>query len=431
MASLQFKGESWYCQFMYKGQRHTFTVGKVEEAEAHAVAARTDYWLMRLKQNLVTIPTGCSLVDFVRFDGKPPAHPPPEKKRLSLAALRDDYFALHAKVLDPRTVADMRGHWKHLARLLGEAAEAEALGLPDLQNYVMARVGEGVEPATAQKEVVMLRTSWNWGLRMGMLKVAFPNKGLRFPKGREKPPFMTFAEVERRVAAGASPELWESVFLTRQEIEALLKDVAKRAAYRWIPVMFWFTAHTGARRSEMLRALKDDVDLEAGTVLIREKKRRRDVKESTRRVPLSDALRECLRQWLVRHPGGPYLFCHAGVVARSKKRSRTTGHQGEKTRASTLKGRRASVKERPELPAGQLSRTEASDHFRRTLAGTKWQHLPGWHCLRHSFVSNCAAAGVDQRLIDAWVGHTTEDMRRRYRHLIPGVEQQAMKSVFG
>jgi hypothetical protein len=57
--------------------------------------------------------------------------------------------------------------------------------------------------------------------------------------------------------------------------------------------------------------------------------------------------------------------------------------------------------------------------------------LRGWHALRHSFCSNCAAAGVDQRLIDAWVGHTTEGMRRRYRHLLPNQERQAIQTVFG
>jgi len=31
---------------------------------------------------------------------------------------------------------------------------------------------------------------------------------------------------------------------------------------------------------------------------------------------------------------------------------------------------------------------------------SKWSVIPGWHCLRHSFISNCAARGVDQRLID-------------------------------
>ena len=86
---------------------------------------------------------------------------------------------------------------------------------------------------------------------------------------------------------------------------------------------------------------------------------------------------------------------------------------------------------RPQQPPGQLSRTEASNHFNHTLAGTKWEHLTGWHVFRHSFASNCAAAGIDQRLIDSWLGHTTEEMRRRYRHLIPSVEQAAIKTVFG
>jgi hypothetical protein len=35
MASLQKKGDSWYCQFMHRGQRHTFTIGKFDETESH------------------------------------------------------------------------------------------------------------------------------------------------------------------------------------------------------------------------------------------------------------------------------------------------------------------------------------------------------------------------------------------------------------
>jgi len=28
-----------------------------------------------------------------------------------------------------------------------------------------------------------------------------------------------------------------------------------------------------------------------------------------------------------------------------------------------------------------------------------WEVLRGWHVLRHSFISNCASRGVDQRLL--------------------------------
>ncbi len=361
MASLQLRNGSWRILFNYKNKQLTFTVGEVEEIEARAVKGKVEYLLLRLKQRLAhSVPPDDRIVEYLQNDGTLPGEgiltkTLPEKKPLTLIVLRDEYLTLHAKLLDPRTVKDMKGHWKHLGRLLGEFKIAGELVLADLQNYVMKRVGEGVEGATAKKEIVTLRTVWNWAVRMDMLKSPFPNKGLRFPKGEEKPPFMTFAEVKRRVAAGASGDLWESVFLTRPEIEQLLKSVEEKAAYPWVAPMFWFAAHTGARRSELLRVQNDDIDLHAGTALIREKKRRRDVRESTRRVPLSDALKERLRKWLAVHPGGPYLFCHSGVVLRSRKRSARTGYKGNKTRPSTAKDRLVGVTDRPVQPPASLA----------------------------------------------------------------------------
>jgi integrase len=54
----------------------------------------------------------------------------------------------------------------------------------------------------------------------------------------------------------------------------------------------------------------------------------------------------------------------------------------------------------------------------------------GFHVFRHSFASNLATEGVDQRFIDEWMGHQTEDMRKRYRHLFPK-KKEAFLKVFG
>ena len=51
--------------------------------------------------------------------------------------------------------------------------------------------------------------------------------------------------------------------------------------------------------------------------------------------------------------------------------------------------------------------------------------------VRRSFITNCAVKGVDQRIIDGFVGHTTEDMRRRYTHLFPSSKKAAIETVFG
>jgi integrase len=157
--------------------------------------------------------------------------------------------------------------------------------------------------------------------------------------------------------------------------------------------MFVFAAHTGARRSEIRRSRISDFDFESETVQIREKKKEHDKRETYCTVPMSPLLERTMRDWFANHPGGQYAVCTAEGTP-------ITEHYVTKLVVNALRK-------------------------------SRWNVLPGWHCFRHSFISNCAARGVDQRLIDAWVGHTTEAMRRRYRHLIPAVSQTALASVFG
>jgi integrase len=65
------------------------------------------------------------------------------------------------------------------------------------------------------------------------------------------------------------------------------------------------------------------------------------------------------------------------------------------------------------------------------MAGSVWTVIEGWHTFRHSFVSACASKGVDQRFLDEWVGHQTDQQRIRYRHLYPSVQEAAIRKVFG
>jgi integrase len=78
-----------------------------------------------------------------------------------------------------------------------------------------------------------------------------------------------------------------------------------------------------------------------------------------------------------------------------------------------------------------LTEDEAHDHLKRTLRGSKWSVIKGWHVWRHAFIWACATAGVDQRFIDERVGHQSEAMKRRYRHLAPTAQAEAMRGVFG
>jgi integrase len=217
--------------------------------------------------------------------------------------------------------------------------------------------------------------------------------------------------------------------LTLPEVERLLTHVKDRACHPWIFPVVATAAHTGAREGELLRMRIGDVDFAAGGVSIQEKKRAHG-RRTTRRVPLSSTLAAILNDWLKIHPGSAHLFAQAEHVERSKKRSRTTGHLWN-DRPGTVKERLVGVTERTRPGILPLTEDEAGDHLKRTLAGSEWAVVRGWHNSRHSFISACASKGIDQRLIDEWVGHSTEQHRKRYRHLYPSVQAEALRSVLG
>lgn len=438
MASLQQKGDRWYCQFVYQGKRSTFTIGNVSQEEAETKSAQVDYLLLRLKQRLITIPPGSSIVDFVQFDGRPEQLPPPEKT--SLDDLRQKYLDANKRSLEETTLSGARIHFSHLIRILGEKYPIPELDLPSLQRYVDKRAteegmkGGELSAATIRKELQTLRTAWNWATPMKLVSGKFPNKGLRFPKSSEKLPFMTMEEIERRIAGGGLTEaevavLWDCLYLKVGEVAEFLQHIKAQVAQPFVYPMVCFAAYTGARRSEILRAKITDVDFDAKIVTIHEKKRVKG-KLSTRRVPVAPFLIAVLKAWLAIHPGGPYLFCQQAVVTRSKKRSLKTGYQGGSTRPTTATARAKTVKARDGAGITPLTANEAHDHLKRVISDSKWKSMRGWHVCRHSFISACASKGIDQRLVEEWAGHMSKEMSRRYAHLYPSVQQEAMAKVF-
>jgi hypothetical protein len=227
MASVQQEGNSWYCQFIYRGKRHTFAIGPVGEEEAAAKAVRVDGLLNLLKRQLVGIPTGVAIVEFIRHNGKPPERADrvtlPSPAAMTLGLLRDQYLATHSTSLEERTLDGIRLHFKHLAPALGERVPIRSLKLSDLQGYVERRVkarghcGRNLSPVTIRKELISLRTAWNWGAKMGHVSGRFPSEDLRYPKHGEKPPFQTSEQIERYlpgVKESEHADLWEALYLT-------------------------------------------------------------------------------------------------------------------------------------------------------------------------------------------------------------------------
>jgi integrase len=184
-----------------------------------------------------------------------------------------------------------------------------------------------------------------------------------------------------------SSEHWECLVLTREEVREIVAFVAMAYKHHpWFVDAFTIAAYTGARRSELCRIRAEDVDLKRKEITLRDKKRVRDRSEGRRVVRIHKELLPTLER--LKKQGGLLI--------------KYNGHTDQ-----------------------QLAKS-LTDQWDVQPKTSPWKHVKGFHVLRHSFASNAAAAGISQSLIDAWMGHQTEEMRRRYRHYFPCETENAI-----
>jgi integrase len=413
MASLELRSNRYRIVFRFGGMKFQTPLKTTEPKEAQGCLARLEENLRLVERGRLLPPPDSDLGTFLLSDGQL-SKKPTVANVVTLEYLVGEYMAVHCNgALEKNTLDTRAMYLRHLTATLGSSFSLKQLKVADLQGHITRRskaLGirkRKLSAYTMRKEISSFRTIWNWGVQRGLLTTPFPNQGLVFPKMDEKPPFQTLEEIERQVKRGGltlaeEQNLWDCVFLSIEQIQDLLAHVRLQPLQPFVYPMFCFAAHTGPRRSEMMCLRITDIDFAGKKVLLREKKRGKGLR-THRHVPLSPFLAQVMQDWLVRHPGGQSLFVQDLEVIRSK--NHRTGF-------------------------GPITRNEAHDHFKRAVQLSKWEKLRGWHVFRHSFASNCAARGVDQRLIDAWMGHQTDEMRKRYRHLFPNQEQAAILSVF-
>ncbi|MEM9410450.1 MAG: tyrosine-type recombinase/integrase [Planctomycetota bacterium] len=400
---------TYHITIPFGGKRYKRSLKTKDRRIANSIKARVEETVMLVESGRITIPPKVDLPSFLLSDGKVINFPTFE--RLGLKAAFEEYFdSLPIGSLEPRTIEMLKIHSRHLQRKFGPRFNLAQLSHADLQSYVSHRSkakgvrGRNLHPGTIKKELCTLGVIWKWAISTEKLpKAKFPSEGLKYPKSEQQSEFQTFEGVSRQTRdmnpeSAEAKELWASVFLNRDEIEELLDYVCENARHRFIYPMFVVAAHTGCRRSEIIRSRINDFN--DRTLIVREKKRKKGV-ASTRKVPVSTRLREAIDVWFDEKPDSEYSICHAYLSSCHSQ------------------------------PGEPLSPDQANKHFKNTLKKSRFAQLRGWHVFRHSFCSNCAAAGIDQRIIDSWVGHTTEEMRHRYRHLFPNQQHQIHQELFG
>ncbi len=411
MATLEKRGDSYRVIFYYQNVRFTRSLKTDDKRKAEEQQRRLEGNLALLEQGRLEYSPGKDdLPTLLLTDGRLNAKPE-AAKRVTLGEFFQKYKENRPPGKEGNTAYTEDIHIAHLLRLIGART-----AIPDvpgrLQAYVNerskedSRLGGKVSHATVKKELGTLTSLWNrWGQNQGLTTGTLSLKNLEYTKKDEKPPFQTWEQIEKQVASGhlsedEQAELWDALYLTVAQVEELLEHVrtspslirGHKRSFPFVHPMFCFAAYTGCRRSEMLRSEVRDLDFDAGEVVLREKKKDRTKKFTTRRVAMAPRLRAVLQDWLKIHPGGPYTFCKKG-------------------------------KDGVEPFTEQM----ATHHLRWALEGGKWKVVRGWHVFRHSLISNLACKGVGERVIMAVAGHLNRETTRRYTHLVPSTVHDAIR----
>lgn len=415
MATLEKRGDTYRVIFYYQNVRFTRSLKTDDKRKAEEQRLRLEGNLALLEQGRLEYDAGKDdLPTLLLTDGRLNSRPE-AAKRVTLGEFFERYQGDRPPGKEGNTAYTEDIHIAHLLRLLnGKTALADVPG--KLQAYVNerskedSRLGGKVSHATVKKELGTLTALWNrWGQNQGLVTTTLSLKNLEYQKKDEKPPFQTWEQIEKQIATGhlskdEQIELWDSLYLSVAQVGELLEFVrtspsiirGHKRSFNFTYPMFCFAAYTGCRRSEMLRSEVRDLDFDAGEVILREKKKDRSKKFTTRRVAMAPQLKAALADWLKRHPGGPHTFCKKG-------------------------------KEGVQPFTEQM----ATHHLRWALEGGKWKVVRGWHVFRHSLISNLAGLGVGERVIMAVAGHLNRETTRRYTHLMPSTVHDAIRVLFG
>jgi len=181
------------------------------------------------------------------------------------------------------------------------------------------------------------------------------------------------------------------VFLTPEETLCLLKTAKEHSARAWAMILFGY--RHGMRASEVCGLKLADVDLKAGSIVIRRLKGSLQTTQPLfphRGQPLLDELK-ALRQWMKDRPGdgSDYVF---------------TSQKG-----------------------GRLDRTQFFRIFQAiaTAAGLPAEKRHP-HCLKHSLASHLVAGNVNLALIKQALGHRSINSTMKY---IGVTDSQAAKET--
>ena len=179
--------------------------------------------------------------------------------------------------------------------------------------------------------------------------------------------------------------------LSREEVQQILSCL-RHPAYRACLTTIYAC---GLRLNEGVHLQVQDMDSARSMVHVRQAKGLKD-----RYVPLPQSVLELLRHYWASHRHPHWLFPGAPPA----------GHPRQ-------------AAPRPICESG------VQRAFQAALTASGIQKPASVHTLRHSYATHLLEAGVNLRLIQAWLGHSSPKTTAIYTHLTRRAEERALESI--
>ena len=381
-------------QFHFHNIHYRHGLIKNEHA-ARVLQARINTLLEEIKCGLVNVPQHISICDFI-FNSvlKQPETSHTQHSIINISDLIDEYQKYCVPPIKSKSTCQTEKY--HLARLQDFLFSSQCnpeltqikIGL--FNDYKKFRYSHSIKTDTVKKELATFQAMFKFAVEHGWI-AHNPVREVKRDKSQVMAGrFRTISEIQRIVAEGKhtkqeTSEIKRFAYLTQAEI----KELFEIARDHWMLSVLKVFAYTGMRRGELCKLTWLDVDFERNILQVSSQKQsqKRDVK---RNIEMHKEVVSVLRSQRMKTGNSRFVFINA---------------LGNQIKEDTL-----------------------NEVFVRLTHGTKFEGI-GFHVFRHSLASNLAASGVDQRVIDSILGHQTEEMRKRYQHLFPGKQSEALKNL--
>jgi len=181
------------------------------------------------------------------------------------------------------------------------------------------------------------------------------------------------------------------VVLSRDEVHELLSSI-RLLRYR---VCLTTIYSCGLRLSEGTHLKIEDIDADRGFISVRQSKGNKD-----RNVPLPQKTLELLREQWKTHKNKVWIFPSAANSDTNRQNATTP-----------------------------ISNSSVQIAFRSALKGAGINKKATVHSLRHSWATHLLEAGINLRLIQVWLGHSSPATTSVYTHLTEKAKTMAIKPI--